>query len=77
MNGGVKVGEPLYTLKEAAKLTRVSLSTWRGWVLHRKVDFVKVGGRVLIPQGGIAKMLADGYSPAKSPAESENGQRSM
>jgi excisionase family DNA binding protein len=68
MEGGVKVGEPLYSLREAAELTHVSLSTWRGWVLRRKVDFVKLGGRVLIPQGSITKMLADGYSPARCPA---------
>jgi excisionase family DNA binding protein len=39
--------ESLLDITRAAKLLGISPKTLRGHVLHRRIDYVKVGGRVL------------------------------
>jgi excisionase family DNA binding protein len=55
----------LLKIKEAAEQTSMQESTWRAWVLHRRVTFVKLGRAVRIPEGAVAKMIADGTVPAR------------
>ena len=47
----------LLTLKEAAE--RLGLSSWtlRRWCLQARIESVKLGGRRLIPESTIARMI--------------------
>ena len=53
--------EKLLTVREAAERTGTQESTWRAWVLHRRVTFVKLGRRsVRIPESALEQMIAEG-----------------
>jgi excisionase family DNA binding protein len=45
------------TLKEVAELTRAPLSSVRGWVYSGKLLARKVGKRVLVAEGDLAKFM--------------------
>ena len=48
----------LLTIPEAAKETRMSISWWRQQVFFKKIKYLKVGRKVLIPRQVIEDMLA-------------------
>ena len=50
----------LFTVREAAKKTKVSEGWWRQRVFHKEVPFVKLGRRVLIPKSTIEKLIREG-----------------
>ena len=49
--------EKIYTVPEAAKISRMSIPWWRQKVLQKKVRFLKVGSRVLIPESTIDEIF--------------------
>jgi hypothetical protein len=50
----------LHTVPEAAETTRLSPSWWRKSIFEKRVRYVKLGGRVFIPQATIEKLIASG-----------------
>ncbi|GEM_PF-835401 len=51
--------ENLYTIPEAAKKTRMSQAWWRMKVYQKKLRFLRIGRRVLIPESTITSLLAE------------------
>jgi excisionase family DNA binding protein len=49
--------EAIFTVPEAAEITRLSLSWWRKKIMDKKIRHLKVGGRVLIPQSAIQELF--------------------
>jgi excisionase family DNA binding protein len=56
----VKVGDRLYTCKEAGELTNTTERFWRGLIEQRRVKYTKLGKFVKIPESSINQLLADG-----------------
>jgi excisionase family DNA binding protein len=57
----------LLTVGEAASMLRLQVSTIRAWVLHRRIPFVKLGGkRVFFRRGDLAALVAASVVPAKA-----------
>ncbi len=57
----------LLTVPEAAHLLRLKVSTVRAWVLHRRVPFVKLGGkRVLFRRSDLETLITESVVPAKA-----------
>jgi excisionase family DNA binding protein len=52
--------DDLLTVAYAAKKTAMSISWWRSAIRERKVRFVRIGGRVLIPRSVIHDLIKDG-----------------
>jgi excisionase family DNA binding protein len=61
----VKVSEPKYRVREAAKLLGQEERTTRDWILDRKIGVIRVGKTILIPESEIERILEDGFCPAK------------
>ena len=57
-------GEKLLKVSEAAQ--RLSLSPWtlRGWIFRRKIDAVRLGSAVRIPEETIQRLIQEGFRPA-------------
>ncbi len=55
----------LMSIADAADELAVSEHTIRSWILGRKLEFVKVGRRVLIKEQTIARLIEDGTVPAE------------
>jgi excisionase family DNA binding protein len=55
----------LLRISEAADATGHRESTWRKWVLLRKVPFVKIGRSVRIEASVIERMITEGRIPAR------------
>jgi excisionase family DNA binding protein len=47
----------LLTLRECSERTGHRESTWRSWVLHRKVPFYKVGRSVRIAEADLERLI--------------------
>ena len=62
--------QTLLTMKEAAALLRIKLSTIRAWKLQGKfLTFRKIGGRILVHKDDIARFIDAGkIAPAKGVA---------
>ena len=52
--------EILYTIPEAAERLRLKPGTIRQWTLWRRISYVKVGGRVRIPESEIERVIQEG-----------------
>jgi excisionase family DNA binding protein len=52
--------ERLYTVEEAAKVTRMSVPWWRQAIFQKKVRICRIGRRVLIPDATIRDLLKTG-----------------
>jgi excisionase family DNA binding protein len=50
----------LQTIDEVAKRLRLKAPTVRRWVFLRKLDYVKVGGLVRIPESEIERVIQEG-----------------
>jgi excisionase family DNA binding protein len=60
-------GSDLLTVKEAADLLRLKVSTIRAWVLQRRIPFVKLGGkRVLFRRADLEAFVTGSIVPAKT-----------
>ena len=60
---GVKkkeVIEEVYTVREAAEKTKLSIAWWRQQVFQKSVRYIKIGRRVLIPKSTVEALFVDG-----------------
>lgn len=55
----------LLTLREASERTGHRESTWRAWVLHRRVPFYKVGRSVRVAETDIDALIQKARVPAQ------------
>jgi excisionase family DNA binding protein len=55
----------LLTLRECSERTAHRESTWRAWVLHRKVPYFKVGRSVRIAESDLEQIIEQSRVPAK------------
>ena len=55
----------LLTLRECSERTGHRESTWRAWVLHRRVPFYKVGRSVRIAEADLERMIEQARIPAR------------
>jgi excisionase family DNA binding protein len=57
--------DKLIKLRDAADLLGLSMGGIRGWILLRKIDFVKRGRNVLIKERTIQELIDRGTVPAR------------
>jgi excisionase family DNA binding protein len=57
--------DKLLTLREAAERTGHRESTWRAWILRRRVPYYKVGRSVRVSERDIDKLLEASLVPAR------------
>jgi excisionase family DNA binding protein len=55
----------LLTLREAAERTGFRESTWRSWVLRRRVSYHKVNRSVRIAEADLERMIQQARVPAR------------
>jgi excisionase family DNA binding protein len=55
----------LLNVNEAAQLLGLKPATLRAWILHRKIDFVRVGRAVRIPSKVVADFIERNTIPAR------------
>lgn len=70
----VKIAESrpkLLTLPEAAEVTGFRVSTWRAWILRRKVPFHRIGRSIRIAESDVLAMFENSRIPAR---ETRNGR---
>ena len=66
MKEKLEITSDLLTVREAALMLRLQVSTLRAWVLHRRVPFVKLGGkRVFFRRSDLDALVAASLVPAK------------
>lgn len=56
----------LMLVHEAARFLRLRPSTVRAWILHRRLPYVKLGGRVCIRRADLEALLEQSLVPAMS-----------
>jgi excisionase family DNA binding protein len=61
----------LLTIRECAERTGFRESTWRAWILQRKVTFHKIGKSVRIAEPDLELMIEQARVPAR---ERRNGR---
>ena len=49
--------EKLYTVNEASEISRMSVAWWRMAIFQKKVRYVKIGSRVLIPETTLKDLI--------------------
>lgn len=55
----------LLTLRDCAERTGHRESTWRAWVLRRKVPFYRVGRSVRVSERDLEALIEQGRVPAR------------
>jgi excisionase family DNA binding protein len=55
----------LLTVKEAATRLRLKPTTIRAWILNRKIQYAKIGGRVFIRSADIDALIDQNLIPAE------------
>jgi len=55
----------LLTVKEAAARLRLQPTTIRAWILNRKIQYVKIGGRVFIRSADIDTLIDQNLIPVE------------
>ena len=58
----------LLTLREAAERTGFRESTWRSWILKRRVSYLKVGRSVRVAEADLERMIEQSRVPAREEA---------
>lgn len=56
--------DSLLTVQQVADRLQVAVSTVRAWIYFRRIDYVKCGSVVRIPEAALQAMVAKGYMPA-------------
>jgi excisionase family DNA binding protein len=59
-----RVKKGMLSVAEGASLLGVKEATLRSWILYRRIEFVKIGGRVLIRSKTLEDLIARGTIPA-------------
>lgn len=59
------VGEKMLTVKQAADMLGLTESAVRRWVLMRRISSYRVGRSVRIAESEIARILRQGFIPAR------------
>ncbi len=54
----------LWSLKELALDSGIKVSTWRRWILERRISCVRIGRSVRIPDEEYRKLIQQGYRKA-------------
>ncbi len=70
-----RIPSDLITVAEAAALLRLQPGTVRSWILKRKVDYLKIGGRVFLRRSDLESLIATSIIPAKTSASGANSGR--
>jgi len=55
----------MLNVNEAAQLLGLKPATLRAWILHRKIDFVRVGRAVRIPAKAVEEFIERNTIPAR------------
>jgi len=55
----------LLTLRECSDRTGHRESTWRAWILHRKVPYFKVGRSIRISEADLEKLIEECRVPPR------------
>lgn len=55
----------LLTLRECAERSGLRETTWRAWILHRRVPFYKVGRSVRIAESDLEALIERAKVPAR------------
>jgi excisionase family DNA binding protein len=55
----------MLNVNEAAQLLGLKPATLRAWILHRKIDFVRVGRAIRIPSKAVADFIERNTIPAR------------
>jgi len=58
--GAEPMADQLRTIDEAAERFRLQPRTVRRWIFLRKIDYVKVGASVRIPDSEITRVIEEG-----------------
>jgi len=58
-------GSDLLTVTEAAMFLRLKTSTIRAWILRRKVNYIKLGGRVFVRRSDLEALVETSVVPAR------------
>jgi excisionase family DNA binding protein len=56
----------LLTLRECSERSGLRETTWRAWILHRKVPFHKIGRSVRIAERDLERLIARTRVPAQA-----------
>jgi excisionase family DNA binding protein len=67
----------LLTVPEASSYLRLRPSTGRAWLLQRRIQHVKMGGRVLLRRCDLEKLVERSVIPAESLDGGEGKGRGM
>jgi len=61
----------LFRVHEAVRYLddAITEGTMRQWIFHRRIDTVRVGGRVLVPQDALDNLVAAGRTTARKVGE--------
>jgi excisionase family DNA binding protein len=59
-------GDDLLTVPEAAAALRLKPSTMRAWILQRRIQYAKLGGKVLLRRCDLERLLATSLVPARA-----------
>lgn len=51
------MNERYLSIKQAARLTDMSVETWRKWIKERSIDYVKIGGSIRIAYSTFKSMI--------------------
>lgn len=62
---GRKQADRLLTLTECAERTGHKTSTWRAWILLRKVPYHKIGRSVRVLESDLQRMIEESRIPAR------------
>lgn len=66
INGGRSVAkERLKTIREVAEELGLAMVTVRTWLAQRRLEYVKLGRCVRIPQSEVERIVAQGTVPAR------------
>ena len=55
----------LLALKECAERSGHKVSTWRAWILRRKVPYYKIGRSIRIAENDLTRMIEQSRVPAR------------
>jgi excisionase family DNA binding protein len=62
--------EPLLDIPQVAHILSVSVATIRSWVLHHRIEFIKLGNSIRFRPSTIREMIANGVQPTVSVCKS-------